>query len=244
MTWLDDLTTAAQKQLDARVRDALAARGVSDAQIALYGIGYLDRVLPEAPYPQNFLEWSGHGQKLADVFVFPLTNTLGIIRGVQFRYVDRERHGYMDFIEGQDEAILFGLSQAMPHVWATRSVYLVEGVFDLCPVQRVFPGVLATLTARVTDPLLRILQRLVNRVWIGYDADDPGQRAAERFAKIHGRDFDARVIRYPRVPMVGTSKLTKDPGDIWETWGEEKFQAYLRPQVGPQTEMFDAQNLR
>lgn len=228
MTWLDELTRGAQGNLDERVRDALAARGCSEQQVALYGLGYLNRELPEADYPPAFLEWSANGTKLADVLVLPLTNTIGTVRGVQFRYVSRERAGYMDFIDGKDEAVLFGLAQAMPHIWETRSVYLVEGAFDLFPVQRVVPGVVATLTARVTDPLLRVLRRLVGRIWVGYDADDTGRRVTARFVKSHGREFDVRDIRYPRVPMVGTTKLTKDPGDIWETWGDARFQEYLR----------------
>jgi DNA primase len=241
MTWLDDLTASAQKGVDERIIDALAARGVSEEQIAAYGLGYLDRELPEADYPDEFLKWCGGGAKLADVLVLPLTNTLGDVRGVQFRYVSRERAGYMDFIEGKDEAVLFGLAQAMPHVWKTRSVFLVEGGFDLFPVQRVFPGVIATLTARVTNALIRILRRLVTQVWVGYDADDTGRRATVHFQKNYGEEFDIRHIKYPQVPMVGTTKLTKDPGDIWETWGDTRFQDFLRPMLRTgNKEPFDA----
>lgn len=245
MTWLDDLATAAQGGLNESVLDALSARGVSEAQVTSHGIGYLNGELPDIDFPNTFLEWSGNGAKLRDVFVFPLTNALGAVRGVQFRYVDRARGGYMDFIDGKDEAILLGLAQAMPFIWETRSVYLVEGAFDLFPVQRVFPGTVATLTARVTEPMIRLLRRLVSRIWLGYDADDPGQKAAERFQKNHGHEFNVRIIRYPRIPMVGTDKLSKDPGDIWETWGDSRFQTYLRPLLGPTNmEPFDAQGLR
>jgi DNA primase len=245
MTWLDDLTTGACGRLNERVLDALSARGVSEQQIATYGLGYLNKELPDADYPQAFLKWSDGGAKLDDVLVLPLTNTIGTIRGVQFRYVSRDRAGYMDFIEGKDEAVLFGLAQAMPHVWATRSVYLVEGGFDLFPVQRVFPGVVATLTARVTEPFLRILRRLVERIWLGYDADETGRRVSKRFRESHGHEFGIRTISYPTVPMIGTDKLTKDPGDLWETWGDVRFQEYLRTQLGSDDmETHNAQSLR
>jgi DNA primase len=245
MPWLDDLTRYAHDQMSEEATEALLARGVSEEQIRFYGLGVLDGELPAASYPESFLTWCGHGQKLDHVFVLPLTNALGDVRGVQFRYMDRDRSGYMDFIEGKDEPVLFGLAQAMPHIWTTHSVYLVEGGFDLFPVQRVFPGVIATLTARVTEPFVRLLRRLVDRVWVGYDADDTGRKATERFAKRCSHYFDIRPIRYPQVPMVGSTKRTKDPGDLWETWGDARFQDYLRPLLKTATtELFDVQDLR
>lgn len=232
MTWMGDLAVACAQNLPERARDALYARGVTDEQIALYGLGYVNRTLPEGDYPEHFLKWASIGDRIDDSFVLPLTNVLGEVRGLQFRHVARERAGYMDFIEVNDEAILFGLGQAASHLWAERSVFLVEGAFDLFPVQRVFPGTISTLTARVTEPLLRLLRRLVTRVWLGYDMDDTGRRAGERYQKQLSSEFDARVVRYPRVPMVGTGKLTKDPSDLWETWGDGQFQEFVRSLVG------------
>jgi hypothetical protein len=94
--WLESLVTHAATRLDERVREAFSSRGVTDEQISVYQMGYLDRELPTLDYPQEFLDWSHHGEKLDDVLVLPLTNTLGVIRGVQFRHVDRDRTGYME----------------------------------------------------------------------------------------------------------------------------------------------------
>ena len=78
-----------------------------------------------------------------------------------------------------------------------------------------------------------------------YDADNPGRREIARFEKDHGHEFEVRGIHYPRVPMTGTDKLTKDPGDLWETWGDSPFQEFLRPRLRlSNTEPFDAQSLR
>jgi DNA primase len=237
---MGDFATACAQTLPERVRDALYARGVTDEQIALFGLGYVNRTLPPGDYPESFIQWSNIGDRMEDAIVLPLTNVLGEVRGLQFRHVARDRAGYMDFIEVNDEAILFGLGQAAPHLWAERSVVLVEGGFDLFPVQRVFPGTVATLTARVTDSLLRLLRRLVSRVWLGYDMDEPGRRACERYQKQLSSEFDAKVVLYPRVPMLGTSKLTKDPGDLWETWGDAKFQDEMRALLGFKKETSNA----
>lgn len=233
MKWMGDFTTACTQNIPDRVREALWARGVTDEQITLYNVGYVNEVLPPIDYPETFLKWSTIGDRMEDSIILPLTNVLGEVRGLQFRHVARDRSGYMDFIEVNDEPILFGLGQAAPHLWATRSVFLVEGGFDLFPVQRSFPGVVSTLTARVTDPLVRLLRRLVTRVWLGYDMDDPGRRATERSRKQLSGEFDVRVVPWDRVPMIGSDKLSKDPGDLWETWGDGRFQEFVSSLVGP-----------
>ena len=243
MTWLDDLTEVAHQGLNEQAVDAYLARGVSESQLSLYRLGYLDH-LPDLAYPPPFREWVAQRPSLREIMVLPLTNTLGTVRGVQFRTVTKGRSAYSDFIEATDEPVLFGLAQAMPFVWEHRSVFLVEGGFDLFPVQRVCAGVVATLTARITSSMVRLLRRLVDRIWVGYDADTTGRNAAADFVKYNSEDFDIRVVRYPQVPMVGTARLTKDPGDLWETWGDTQFQQYLRPQLGSNTEPFHAQDLR
>lgn len=240
MTWMQDFTTACSQNLPGRVREALWARGVNDEQIALYGLGYVDRTLPEVSPPESFLKWASIGDRMEDSIVLPLTNALGEVRGLQFRHVARDRAGYMDFIEVNDEPILFGLGQAAPHLWSEGSVFLVEGAFDLFPVQRVVPGVVSTLTARVTESLHRLLRRLVTRVWLGYDMDDTGRRASERYQKQLSSEFVTKVVPWDRVPMVGTDKLTKDPSDLWETWGDGRFQEKLRTLMGTPKETSDA----
>jgi DNA primase len=240
---MTDLVAAASQNLPERVREALWARGVTDEQISLYSLGYLHRKLPVG-CPESFTKWGSVDDRLDDVILLPLTNALGDVRGVQLRHVARERGGYMNYIEVNDEAIFFGLGQAAPHMWAEQSAFLVEGAFDLFPVQRVFPGTVSTLTARVTDPFLRLLRRLVTRVWLGYDMDDAGRRACERYQKSLSSEFVAKVVLYPRVQMVGTGKLIKDPSDLWETWGDTRFQEFIRALLGTQKESTDAQDLR
>lgn len=233
MTWLETLVEFAQANLGERELEALWMRGVSDEQIEQFRIGYLDGKLPRLDDAKAFLDWCWQGRKLQDVHVFPLTNSLGHVKGVQFRYVDRERKGYMDYMAAEDEPILFGLAQAMPAIWETGWVFLVEGVYDLAPIQRVFPNVVATLTDRVTRVFTRLLRRLVDEIWLGYDMDQPGREACERFVKFHGREFKTRVVQYPRIQALGGQGLIKDPGDLWEAWGDERFGVFLRRLQNP-----------
>ncbi len=228
MTWLDEFVAETSRGIPDRVRENLWGRGVSDEQIEAFGIGYLDRALPEIMLPEPFVRWAS--DKLDDCYVFPITNAIGEIRGLQFRHVERGRPGYMDFLLEQEEAVGFGLAQAMETVWVTEEAVLVEGVFDVLPLQRVIPSVVATLTARVTEPFVRLLRRLVRRVWIGYDNDPTGNRAYQKFLTQHGRDFDIRRLLYPKSLFGG--KAAKDPGDLWEAWGDTRLKQFLQSTMG------------
>lgn len=248
MSWLEDFTAVSERKLPDRARDALNARGVTDEQITLYRLGYIDNDLPELEYPTTFVEWAKTKAKLDDAFVLPLTNTLGEVKGFQFRHVERERSGYSDFITDKSEAVLFGLAQAVPHIWKTRSVFLVEGAFDLFPIQRFVPATVATLTARVVASLVRVLRRVADHVWVGYDMDEPGRKGCERFQRQHGADFiSVSTVAYPKVQRLDGKGLIKDPNELWESWGDSKLSDFLRSTIhlpDPQMETFHAEGLR
>lgn len=240
--WLEDFVAATTQAVDERVQESLYARGVTDEQIALYRLGYIDRKLPNLEYPQAFLNWCFQGEKLADSYVLPLTNALGEIKGLQFRHVEQAKKGYMDFIPDKGEAVLFGLGQAMPHVWTTRRILLVEGGFDVFPMQRYFPDVVATLTAHLIEALVRVLRRLeVSDLWLGYDRDKTGRESTEQVKKQYGKEFRLHVLTLPHDVKMVDGKVVKDPSGLWETWGEEKFGRFIRGLIesaGSSMEMF------
>lgn len=221
MTWAVALAEFAANNMSARARGALLDRGVSDEQIKLFQIGYLDSAVPKG-LPEHFLSWASG--KLDDVFVLPLTNTLGAIHGFQFRHVDRKQSGYQDYFLDRKEAALFGLGQAVEKMWETRSVYLVEGAFDLFPVQRAFPAVIATLTARPSAQTVRVLKRLVHYVWMGYDMDPTGRNGCKQFFDDHGHDFQVYIVTYPKV----NGSFVKDPGELWEAWGDTQMTQFIQ----------------
>lgn len=222
---LEALVTFASNNMNDDVRFELYARGVSDEQIQRYRIGYIGNRLPNG-LTGKFYNWA-KGKK--NVFVFPLTTSLGVVRGVQFRYVDRDRKGYADYIEEdcRYDLVTFGLTEALPHIWETEEAWIVEGTFDVFPIQRTFPNVFPTLTARVTDSNVRFLRRLVKRVYLLYDMDEPGRKACDYFQSRYGKEFEVRV---PNLPLVNTiqGERVKDISDLWETWGEERTVKFLR----------------
>jgi DNA primase len=231
MSWADDLVKYAQSNLDDRVLESLWCRGVSSEQITEFNLGFLDGVLPEG-MPVEFREWAHEGNKLKDSYVLPLTNPLGVVSGFQFRSVDKSNKGYLDYFLVRDEPVLFGLGQAVPHMWSSDSACVVEGAFDLFPVQRVLPFSISTITAKVTDILLRWLFRLVHKVYLFYDADSTGRSACREFVREHRSDFEhLHVMEYPRGVTLSNGKLVKDPADLWEAWGDDLLGPYLLNQI-------------
>lgn len=232
MTWVDDFVASCHQALDTSVgedtvRERYWSRGVDDDQIALFLLGYTDGNLP-LDLPEAFLKWSFGGDRIKNSFVFPLTNALGEVKGLQFRSVEREKSGYMDYFLDETEPVFFGLGQASREIMRTSRVILVEGTFDLFPVQRAFKEVVATLTAKVSPGLIRLLKRLADRVYFSYDRDIAGKRGTKAFMESQASFFTEIVdIEYPVIKMID-GKVAKDPNEMWEAWGDERFTAFLR----------------
>lgn len=226
--WLDDLVETASRSLESeRELEVLWGRGVTDEQIRLFRIGYLASLPVAFQGVKNFSSWWARG-RFKDVFVFPLTNALGQVKGIQLRSVDREAKVYSDWFLTQDEPVLFGLGQALPSIWSEDKVCLVEGVFDFFPVQRVYPHTVSTLTAAVASNTHRLLKRLVKEVWFCYDNDPIGHRAVKMFCEEHLHEFTVfSASRLPKLKMPN-GKLAKDPSDVWEALGDDRFGVVLR----------------
>jgi DNA primase len=231
MGWVDDLVSFSKGNMDERVLEALWTRGVSSSQIELFQIGYIDKKLPDIQIPPEFMKQFRNGESLEDSYVLPLTNLAGEIRGLQFRPVDRSIKKYSDFFLTESEPVLFGLGQSMQYIWDTGSACIVEGGFDLFPVQRVLPFSFSTITSKVREDLLRWLIRFVRKLYIFFDADSSGLRASSDFLNEHGSKIElVRVLDYPRgVTLNG--KPVKDPADLWEAWGDDKLGPYLLGQI-------------
>lgn len=244
MTWLDDFVEYAQSNVDDRVREAYWSRGADDGQIQLYRLGYIDGALPDVGLPEDFVRWSFNGEKLVDSYVLPLTNALNEVRGVQFRSVERSKSGYTDYFLDETEPTLFGLGPAVQAMWKSEQAVLVEGGFDVFPVQRVFlPETVATLTAKVNAPFVRLLRRLVKRVYVSYDRDNTGRRGTSSFIRWYGKEFDVIDVEYPEIKTV-EGKVAKDPSEIWEAWGDEQLGEHLRCIAeGTRTEKSNAPDL-
>lgn len=232
MTWLEEFVALAHDCLGVRVIEALWARGVSSEQIEMYQLGYMSGQLPKLEYPKAFLEWCRGGRRLEDSFVLPLTNALGQIRGLQFRRVDPDKKGYSDYTPFPEEPSTFGFVQAMPHIWRTEAVVIVEGVFDVFPVQRCIPQVIPMLTNRLSEAMGRALKRLVTDIWLAFDMDPKGREAVLRTSWTYRDRFTIHDIKFPSPMALDGRRRVKDPSELWEVWGDDRFKKVLQDLVG------------
>lgn len=234
MTWLRPFVESAHETVTG-AREALWRRGVTDAQIDSLQIGCLPGArLPNGVdvSPRFRAWWTTHSSQYRNALVLPLTSTLGVIHGLQFRDVDPKVRGYLDYFESKEEPAFFGLAQAMPSVWRTEEAWLVEGAFDLCPLQRHVPNVIATIHAGVSKQLARVLRRVAHTLWIAYDMDSTGLSVSYELARELKEIFRIVVVKFPRVrlPAGGSAK---DPNDLWSAWGDDGLGAYLRKVRAP-----------
>lgn len=203
----------------------LKYRGVTNAQIKSFNLGYI----PEDVWPPYidldnateeekwYWERSFKGSKLKGKLLFPMTNAMGMTQGLQVRTPDKDQKDYWKFntIRSDIDAIFFGTKVAMPSIWQTREVYLVEGIFDIFPMIRVFPNTLCCGTATLNPNQLTFLKRYVDRVHIAFDHDEQGEKFFDKFYQNHRQDFDL---------ISKVSYSGNDPNDSWTRLGEESFQ--------------------
>lgn len=230
MTWIEDLATSAHAGMSPSVREHLWRRGVSDAQIDGFQMGCLAGArLPESVdcSPRFRAWWGTHRSRFHNALVFPLTSTLGAIHGLQFRDLNPKVRGYLDYYEHKEEPAFFGLAHAMPGVWASEEIWLVEGVFDLCPLQRHVPNVVSTIHAGVSKQLARVLHRIARTLVVAYDMDSTGLKVAYDLARDMKGLFDVVVLKFPRVRLA-TGAPAKDPNDLWSAWGDAALGAFLQ----------------
>lgn len=229
--WLSEFVKVAHENWSSEAEEAIARRGVTQAQIELYRLGFVGAGLPEGPaYPDEFLAW-WRGKKVVDSYVLPLTNCTGKIRGIQLRSIVRDKKGYLDWFETKSEAVFFGLGEAMPHLWESPRTLLVEGAFDLFHVQKTFPGVICTLHAGVSPALWRVLRRMVSHVTLAWDNDATGFKQSMAVIKGPFTEFFSKIdmISFPKESFKG--KWTKDPEELWCMWGSAKLDGWLRSEL-------------
>ena len=222
MTWFEDFAKFAHSNLTEEIVESLNVRGVSDEQVEQFNIGYVNKKLPP-DCPLDFTKQFHGGDKLSHMYCFPLSNTIGQIKGFQFRPVNRAIRGYQDYVNQHGEPILFGLGQAMPHVWETGTITVVEGVFDLFPLQRHLGSTVACLSAHIPESMIRTMGRLCKKIILGFDNDPTGRRSSIEFQREYKNKYEIVDLgaKYPKTPMPN-GKVVKDPGDLWEVWGDAK----------------------
>ena len=216
----------------------LYGRGLNDSDIRRFGLGAsprgwdgLFRHLTEAGYSPEILERAGlivrRDNKCFDMFrgrvMFPIINAQGRVLDFGGRVLGDGQPKYLNTAETpvfNKRRGLYALNMASKE----RSVghlVLVEGYMDTVSLRKHgVKGVVATLGTALTEEQARLMKRYAPEVWISYDGDAAGQKAALRALDIlDAQDIPARVIDYPD---------GMDPDDFVKVRGLDGFEALPR----------------
>ena len=216
----------------------LYGRGLNDSDIRRFGLGAsphgwdgLLRHLKEQGFEPALIEKAGlavrRDDRWFDMFrgraMFPIINAQGKVLGFGGRAMGDAQPKYLNTAETPVFNKRMGL-YALNFAHRERSVghmVLVEGYMDTVSLRKHgVQGVVATLGTALTEEQARLMKRYVPEVWISYDGDPPGQKAALRALDIlEGQGLPAKVIDYPS---------GMDPDDFVKANGLSGFEALPR----------------
>ena len=223
------------QQEGAEVLNYLYGRGLNDSDIRRFGLGASPRGrdalcdhLTGQGFEPELLEKAGlvvnRDGKARDMFrgraMFPIINPQGRVLGFGGRAMGDAQPKYLNTAETpifNKRRGLYALNMASKERDAGRLV-LVEGYMDTVSLRKYgVRGVVATLGTALTEEQARLMKRYAPEVWISYDGDPPGQKAALRALDIlDQQNLDAKVIDYPG---------GMDPDDFVKANGLQGFEA-------------------
>ena len=216
----------------------LYGRGLNDSDIRRFGLGAspkgwdgLLHHLEAQGFEPGLLEKAGltvrRDGKTYDMFrgrvMFPIINAQGRVQGFGGRAMGDAQPKYLNTAETpifNKRMGLYALNFAQKERSEGRLV-LVEGYMDTVSLRKHgVRGVVATLGTALTEEQARLMKRYAPQVWISYDGDAAGQKAALRALDIlDAQDIPARVIDYP---------AGMDPDDFIKAKGLSGFEALAK----------------
>jgi DNA primase len=222
----------------------LRARGISDATIARFRLGYSPasgdaliqtlrnkgftiQVLDECGLAKNSEDGTRHYDSFRGRIMFPITDVQG--RPVAFgaRAMGDKPPKYLNSPETKlynKSRNLYGLSFSKEAIKARGSAILVEGYMDfIIPSQHGVENVVASLGTSLTPQQVELLGRFTHEVVVSYDPDSAGLAATQRSLDLFLEgDFRVKVLRLP---------AGQDPDVFVRTAGPEEYQSRVQNSV-------------
>ena len=211
-------------------------RGMDDAILKKYGIGYADRewdslykyLKAKGAEDQDLIDLGlvsrGRDGKCYDKFrhrvIFPIINTSGKVIGFGGRRIDdNDNPKYLNSPENavfQKKNNLYALNTTKQDIAKDGSAILVEGYMDVISLyQHGVHNVAASLGTALTENQAKLIKRYTPNVYLCYDSDQAGVNAALRGIEILS----------PAGLKVKVFHVTdgKDPDEYAKAHGREAF---------------------
>ena len=219
-------------------RGYLRARGLEDATIIKFGVGYapqawdkLKNYLNEMKFSNSELIEAGlcsvnqAGSSTYDFFrdrvIFPVIDIRGNVVAFSGRALGDDPRKYIntrDTAVFKKSRMLYGMNIAKST--DTRRIIVAEGQMDVIAIHQAgFDNAVAALGTALTDEHARIVAQYADEVLLCYDGDDAGQRATRRaIGTFKNTKLLVKVIEI---------EDAKDPDEYIKKNGADKFRELL-----------------
>ncbi len=218
-----------------KARAYLHNRGITEASIQLFEIGYAPRdpqwmvgFLKAKGYSEDFLKKAGIIGRYKGAFfrhriMFPLINQQHEYLGFGGRLLGDRGPKYLhspETIVFKKKRFYYGLNHAVEAIKTTKKVYLVEGYFDVIACHQAgITNVIAPLGTALGREALQLLLVYTDTIVLLFDADEAGLRAAIRVANIAIElEITIRGVLMPE---------NVDPAELVQTQGSDAFRKIL-----------------
>lgn len=166
---------------------------------------------------------SGYYDRFRHRITFPIHDASGRVIAFGARTLGNEEPKYLNSPETplfEKRTTLYGWHRARGAILRQRAALIVEGYLDLIMLHQYgFTHSVATLGTALTEDHATRLKRLVDRVYLIFDSDAAGIRAALRAGEILSQAaIPALVVRLPE---------GEDPDSLLRTQGAEALQHAL-----------------
>lgn len=221
----------------------ITGRGLSVQTLRRFGIGYADTswdsltgyLLAQGYTKEELREGflSGVSQKtgrLFDMFrgriMFPIFDLSGNVIAFGGRIIG---DGMPKYLNSSDTPVfkksrnLYALEHAKNNT--DSSLILCEGYMDVVALQQAgFSNAVATLGTAITAEQARIMARYATDVYVSYDSDEAGQRAAKKAIDLLSQvGINVKIIRVENA---------KDPDEFIKKYGKGAFEKLLKKSNG------------
>lgn len=221
-------------------RSYLTARGMDQGTIRRFGLGYapdsgfalVNHLRGKGYDPQELVQANVAGQskkghaydRFRGRVMFPIIDLRGNVVAFGGRILTDEKPKYINTADTpvyHKSDGLFAMNFAKDS--GTRQLILAEGYMDVISLHRAgFANAIASLGTSLTEGQARVIKRYADEVVICYDADEAGQRAAQRAIPIlKGAGLFVKVLTVPG---------NKDPDEFMRAHGAQgpaRFRALL-----------------
>lgn len=226
MSWLAEALEGFT--LTGAVEEYLYRRGAKEESFQAMGIRTWDLLPEPAPDPEFRKRHGARGEGLREMLVCPLRSPRNTVIGFEARSIAEKKVSRYLLPDAAWNPIWVGMTApAMGKVWDGGHIWIVEGLFDVFPLEWVVPPtavVFGTGRAKMSKKHTEFLVRFCRgQVSLAYDNDPAGQKGMHGWVesdtgKRHWgvkESLDRVGVMNRVIPYSGG----KDPGEIWEAGG-------------------------